>query len=457
MKRLLLILPLSRHTLMGGGFFFRMPSLSLLRIAAFTPSDWEVKIVDEKVESLDRAEEADLVGISVMTSTARRAYEIADGFRLRGVKVVTGGMHASVLPEEALQHSDCVVIGEAEGLWPILLRDFESGVLQPIYAHKHGLPELGQLPRSDWELYQDKGYLPVHFVETTRGCPIDCEFCSVTSSFGGKYRNRPQEDVLEELQALRPFQGFFVLKNCVFFVDDNIFSNRGYAREFLTRIKGMGLHWFGQASMNIGKDPEMLKLCRESGCMGLFLGFETLSPDTLAAVGKKVNRPAEYLDIVKRIHDHGIGIDGSFVFGFDQDDPSVFDRTIDFVLRAKLEVAYFSILTPYPGTRLYTRMETSGRLLTRDWSLYDGHNVVYRPEGLTADQLLDGYRRVFREVYSFPSILRRLWGTTAWKAFFYPMNFGFRQSTRNLRWGASPRFRAVPEEEALLSRTPNSN
>lgn len=432
MKRLLLIAPLSKNSLMGGDFFFRMPCLGLLKVAALTPSGWEVRIVDEKLEPLAPTESADLVGITTMTTTAQRGYELADEFRQRGVPVVMGGMHASCLPEEALQHCNSVVVAEAEGLWPRLLQDFEQGKLQRIYRHEGPLPPLTELPRPDWELYREKNYLPVHFVETTRGCPVNCEFCAVTSAFGGRYRNRPQEEVLAELHSLRPFDGAFVLKNCVFFVDDNIVSNRAYAREFLTRIADLKLHWFGQASVNIASDPELLKLCQRSGCVGLFLGFETLSPATLASVGKRVNRPNEYYDVVRKIHDHGIGIDGSFVFGFDTDDEGVFDRTLEFVLKAKLEVAYFSILTPYPGTRLHDRLSREGRLLTRDWSIYDANHVVYRPKGITPEQLLERYHRALREVYSLPSIFKRLWGTTAWKNFFYPMNAGFRSSVKKL-------------------------
>ena len=432
MKRLLLIAPLASNSLMGGGFFFRMPGLGLLKVAALTPPDWQVTIIDEKVEPLDLNQEADLVGITAMTTTAHRGYEIADHFRRRGVKVVMGGMHVSCLPDEALRHCDSVVVGEAEVLWPALLWDFERDELKPLYQHEDGPPALTEQPRPDWELYRGKKYLPVHFVETTRGCPIDCEFCAVTNAFGGKYRSRPHDEVLAELHSLRPFSGRFTLKNCVFFVDDNIISNRAYAREFLTRIADLGLRWFGQASMNIANDPEILKLCQKSGCVGLFLGFETLSPETLAAVGKRVNHPDQYLEVVQRIHDHGIGIDGSFVFGFDTDDVGVFDRTLEFVSKARLEVAYFSILTPYPGTRLHRRLAEAGRLLSEDWSVYDGHHVLHRPAKLTPDQLLEGYQRVFREVYSLPSIFKRLWGTTAWKSFFYPMNLGFRQSIRKI-------------------------
>jgi radical SAM superfamily enzyme YgiQ (UPF0313 family) len=417
---------------MGGGFFYRMPCLGLLKVAALTPADWQVCIIDEKVERLDLDQEADLVGITAMTTTVARGYEIAAHFRRRGCKVVMGGMHVSCLPEEALAHCDSVVVGEAEVLWPALLGDFDHHALRPVYRHENGLPPLANLPRPDWELYRPKNYISAHFVETTRGCPIDCEFCAVTSAFGGKYRNRPLEEVLAELRGLRPFEGWLTLKRCVFFVDDNIISNRAYARELLRRLADYRLNWFGQASVNIANDPELLKLCQQSGCIGLFIGFESLSPATLQAVGKRVNQPERYLEVVHKLHDHGIGIDGSFVFGFDTDDAGVFDRTLDFVTQAKIEVVYFSILTPYPGTRLHRRLTQEGRMLTRDWSLYDANHVVFRPKAFSPDQLLEGYCRAFNQVYCLSSMFRRLWGTTAWKSFFWPMNFGFRQSVRNL-------------------------
>lgn len=432
MKTLLLIAPLGKAGLVGRDINFRLPCLGLLKVAALTPPGWDVKIVDEKVEALDLNQAADLVGISVMTVTSRRAYEIADHFRQRGIKVVLGGMHASCMPDEALAHGDSVVIGEAEGLWPSVIADFDHGTLQRTYQHQGGLPALEHLPPVNWELYRPKRYLPVHFVETTRGCPLDCEFCAVTNAFGGRFRNRALDEVFAELQRLRPFEGLLTLKNCVFFVDDNIISNRAYARAFLTRLADFKLHWFSQASMNIANDPEILKLCQHSGCIGLFIGFESLSKETLRSIGHKPNHPERYLETVQRIHDHGIGIDASFVFGFDSDDGGVFDRTVDFVQRAKVEVTYFSILTPYPGTRLFKRMATEGRLLTTDWTLYDTSHVVYRPKPFTPDQLLDGYYRALKEVYTVPAIFKRLWGTTAWKNFFWPMNFGFRQSANAL-------------------------
>jgi radical SAM superfamily enzyme YgiQ (UPF0313 family) len=432
MKKVLLIAPTAPRSLMGRNFLYRLPPVGLMKVAALTPPGWQAVIADEKIETVDPNQHADLVGITAMTPTAKRAYQIADHFRQRGIKVAMGGMHVSNMPDEALRHCDSVVIGEAEVLWPRLLADLEAGTLQTTYSHNGNFPALLNQPRSDWEAMRAKDYLSLHFSETTRGCPHDCEFCSVTSAFGGKFRNRPIDEVVAELRTFRTFEGLLTLKRCVFFVDDNIVSNRAYAKEFFTRIADLNLNWFGQASVNIVRDPEILRLAQKSGCRALFIGFETLCNESLAGVGKTFNRPENYLDVVKKIHDHGIGIDGSFVFGFDEDTEAAFDRTLDFVMQAKLEIAYFSILTPYPGTRLHKRLTAENRVLTEDWDYYDANHVVFRPKRLTPDQLLSGYERVMKEFYSTSSIFRRLWGTTAWKNLFYPMNFGFRQSLRGL-------------------------
>jgi radical SAM superfamily enzyme YgiQ (UPF0313 family) len=430
-KRLLLIAPLAPTSLFGADFHFRLPCLGLLKVAALTPPGWEVVILDEATQAIDFEQPTDLVGITTMTCTAQRAYAIADRFRLRHVPVVMGGMHPSSLPDEALSHADSVVVGEAEGLWPRVLADVETGELRSVYRHENGPPSLQQLPRTNWELYGGKGCLPVHFVETTRGCPLDCEFCAVTTFFGGTYRNRPLDDVLAELQGLRPFEGF-VMKNLVFFVDDNIVSNRAYARALLERLADRGIQWLSHASVNLASDPEILRLCQRSGCQGVLIGFETLSPETMRSIGKKSRLRMQYLDAIQKMHDHGIGIDGSFVFGFDTDDEGVFERTLDFVTRARIEIPYFSILTPYPGTRLYERLQREQRILHRDWSLYDTSHVVIRPRRLTVDQLQAGYLQVFREAYSQRCIAARMRTTTANRPLFVPMNFGFRDGVEAL-------------------------
>ena len=434
MKRLLLIAPLAPTSLFGADFRFRLPCLGLLKVAALTSPEWEVAILDEATQRIDFEQPADLVGITAMTCSAKRAYEIADRFRQRHIPVVMGGMHPSSLPDEALTHADSVVIGEAEGLWPSVLADVENRGLRPVYRHENGPPPLDHLPSPNWELLRGRGYLPVHFIETTRGCPLDCEFCAVSTFFGGKYRSRPLDDVLAELQSLRPFEGF-VMKNMVFFVDDNIVSNRAHTRALLHRIADLGIQWLGHASVNLASDPEILQLCQRSGCLGVLIGFETLSPEVMRSIGKKSRLGMQYLDAIQKIHDHGIGIDGSFVFGFDTDDEGVFERTLDFVTRARIEIPYFSILTPYPGTRLYERLQREQRILHRDWSLYDTSHVVSQPRRLTVDQLQAGYLQAFREAYSQSCIAARMRNTTSNRPLFVLMNFGFRDGIETLGRG----------------------
>lgn len=429
--KLLLISPLTSKSLLGADFYFRMPALGLLKVAAATPPEWKVRIVDEKVEPLDFSQSADIVGITGMTPAINRAYQIADAFRGRGVTVVMGGIHVSMMPSEALGHCDSVVIGEAEGLWPRVLADFRRGRMERIYRHE-AFPPLGSLRTPDWSLYDGKGYLPFHCVETSRGCPHGCDFCSVTNYFGGCYRTRPPEEVEAEVQGLRPFEGRFILKNVVFFVDDNIAGKRTHASSLLARLIPYQLKWVGQASTTIARDDELLDLCRRSGCMGLLIGFETLSPEKLAGVGKRFNKPEHYLDAIKKIHDYGIGVSGAFVFGLDGDDEGVFDRTYEFVQQAKLESPYFSILTPYPGTRLYRKLSEEARITDDDWSNYNTNNVVYRPQGMSAEQLFDGYYRLQNAVHTFPAMAQRFWGAKSRMNFWLPMNYGFRRSIKKL-------------------------
>lgn len=429
-KRLLLISPLGDRSLLGSDFYFRLPSLGLLKVASLTPPDWEVTIVDEKVEPLDLEQGADLVGITAMTPVAKRGYAIADHFRSRGIPVVMGGMHVSKLPDEALAHCDSVVVGEAEDLWGRLLADLAGGTMRRIYRREEGYPSLDGRPLVDWDLYRGKGYLPVHFVETTRGCPFNCEFCSVTSSFGGKFRNRSIDEIEAELRSFKPFPGRFTWQNLVFFNDDNIISSKRHARELLTRLIPYKLDWLGQTSVDMAQDDELLALCKKSGCMGLLVGFESLSAETLKSVSKGINKPQQYIDVVKRMHDHGIGVKGSFIFGFDTDDEGVFERTVEFAIKAKIDAVYFSILTPYPGTAFYDQMLRDGRIIDVDWDHYNTHNVVYRPKLMTPERLLEGYWWALRESFTWPAIFRRIWGNGVKYNFFFPMNFGYRQSIR---------------------------
>ncbi len=430
--KFLLITPLAEKSLLGKDFYFRLPPLGPLRVAALTPPDWEVKIIDEKVETLDLEQDADLVGITVMTPAANRAYKIARSFRERGIKVIMGGMHASNVPDEASQHCDSIFIGEAEDIWEGALEDFKKGQLKKVYKRQNGYPSIACRPLSNWNHYEGKGYLPVHFIETTRGCPHNCDFCSVTNIFGGKFRLRPVDEVEQEIKGLKPFEGRFILKNVVFFVDDNIYGNKRHTKELLKRIMPYSLKWLGQASMNIANNDEILSLCKKSGCMGLAIGFETLSSGNLKDVKKSVNNPQNYIEAIKKMHDYGIGISGNFMFGFDEDDEGVFDRTLEFVLKAKLDSCYFSIVTPYPGTKYYTKLLKEGRLIDNDWSNYNTNHVVHKPKLMSPEKLLEGFNYALKECWSCSSIIKRLWGNGTYKNYWYPMNFGFKRSIHNL-------------------------
>ena len=401
---------------------FRFPSLSLAVVAATTPERFETDLCDEGFGPVDLDDPADVVAITGMTAQAVRAYEIADAFRSRGKTVVIGGFHASNMPAEALEHVDSVVVGEAEAVWPKLLADWREGKLDKIYR-ADGLIDTADIPVARRAIFDGKGYLLTNTVQTTRGCPYDCEFCSVTAYFGRKYRKRPVDAVLAELEGMRKRGSY------AFFVDDNIVVDRSYSLRLFRGMKGLGMKWLSHASLDLAEDPELLAAAGEAGCIGLFVGFETLDEAALAAMGKKTNHVATYVESAKKLRDHGIGILGSFVLGWDGDGPDVFERTFRFCEEARLEAAIFPILTPYPGTKVRERLVAEGRILTNDWRDYDMEHVTFRPKGMTVEQLQRGYDELTRRFYSFGSMWRRL-GLHRSLPAFGPMNFGFRSALK---------------------------
>ncbi|MGO0123312.1 B12-binding domain-containing radical SAM protein [Desulfothermobacter acidiphilus] len=420
--RLLLVSPLSgppEERRRGKGL---LPPLSLLTVAGITPPEVEIKLVDEAVEELEISAEWDLVGITATTAQAPRAYEIAQAFRALGVPVVLGGIHPTALPEEAAQHADAVVVGEAEGLWPQVIADAREGRIKRFYRHPQGcFPELGGVnPRRD--LLKKDAYILTSTVQVTRGCPYGCAFCSVTQFFGRTYRTRPVQEVLEEVAHLK--------EKIVVFVDDNILGFPAYARQLFEALKGLGKHWLSQASLPQLQDESLLKLAADSGCKGLFVGFESLSPEELKRVRKFHNDTRRYVETIKRLHQYGIGVIGSFILGLDSDDKSVFERIKDFAFRAKLDLLQASILTPLPGTLLYEEMEREGRIVERDWSKYNGNHVVFRPLRLTVEELHLGFRQLLQETYSWGGILRRLLGIHRRWPVFGTLNLIFRQGVK---------------------------
>jgi len=423
--KILLISPISHKKILGADFFFKLPSLGLPVIAAYTPADCEVKMVDERISPIDFEDDAELVGITVMTPIARRAYEIADEFKRRGKTVVMGGMHVSAFPDEALEHCDAVAIGEGESIWPQMVNDFKRGELKETYKADQLFDLSTSLPPR-WEIIDKSSYSPVDFIETTRGCPINCSFCAVTQYFGGKYRTRPVNLVEQLVAKVKPVDKVFTLKNLIFFVDDNIVANRKHCIELLTMLKSYNIQWLGQASISITKDDEILKLMSETRCLGLLIGMESLSKDTLKECGKRINNPAEYEQAVAKLHRYGIGVKATFMLGFDNDDVTVFAQLEKFIRKSSLDSVYFSILTPYPGTRFYRQMESEGRLIHKDWEKYDTAHVVFHPKKMTAQQLEQGFFWLYKKALSVRSIVSRLARSRTVPQFFIPDNLAFK-------------------------------
>jgi radical SAM superfamily enzyme YgiQ (UPF0313 family) len=434
--RILLVSPVDK-AMLGQDFYFKFPHLSLPTLAAYTPAEASVEIVDEKFHPLPEGQGYDLVGISAMTPLAPKAYRIADTYRRRGIPVVMGGYHPTVLPDEALEHADSVCIGEAETLWSTIVTDAMAGRLKERYR-SDAFPCLDNLPAPRRELLRVPRsrrfeHINVHFVQTTRGCPFRCSFCAVTSVLGGKLRHRPVAEIEAEIEALGVRrldrgQKRDRFHNIVFFTDDNIVGHRGYSRDLLRMVSTFNLKWVGQASTNVADHEEILGLLRDSGCMGLAVGFETLSQKNIRDVGKGVNRTQEYLERIRKIHSYGIGLAGNFIFGFDHDDATTFAEVVRFVDAARLDGFYYSLLTPYPGTPFFDQIKAEGRLLETDWSLYDTDHVVYRPRLMDADTLMKGYRWAWRRSLEYRSILTRLLGSRNQLIFFGPMNYGMRRT-----------------------------
>ena len=377
------------------------PPLGLLAVAAATPADYDVAILDETNRPVRYDERADLVALTANTASALRAYEIAAGFRRRGVPVVMGGIHATALPEEALRYVDAVGVGEAEGFWPRMLADFARGQLEPVYRNAD-YPSLDNLPFPRRELLRRKGYFLWNTVQTSRGCPFRCTFCSVHKFFGGRYRMRPVDQVLEEVRQL-PVGG------PVIFVDDNIFGNRSRAVRLMEGLLPLKRYWFGQASMDTLQDKDFLRLAGSAGCCMLFVGFETLSKENLADVNKRFNHPAQIKETVQRLHQNGIAVLGAFIVGLDHDDISVFDNIVGIAEEAKLDVIQIAIRIPIPGTDDAEHL--ADRIFDPDYSKRDGSHVVFRHPKISPPSLLEqGLHRAYAHLYNSRGIKARLSG-----------------------------------------------
>ncbi|MHC1742604.1 MAG: radical SAM protein [Syntrophobacteraceae bacterium] len=421
--KILLIQPCSdSQRWKGKKSHFGWPPLGLACVAAATSREHDVRILDEAVEPVDFDSPVDLVGIGIMTSNSLRGYDIAAAFRKRGVPVVIGGIHASMLPDEPRRHADSVVVGEAESIWPELLKDLAANALKPLYRADSFI-DFRDAPGPRRELFKRDAYRVPATVMATRGCPHGCSFCSTSAFFGHKYRKRSPENVAREIAAL-PDRLFI-------FVDDNLCFDRRYSLELMRRIAPLRKKWVCQVTITLADDAELLRAVRDAGCIGVLIGIESINEKNIEFAGKKINVVTEYREKIRRIHQAGIFVQGSFVFGFDDDDVHAFSPVLEFVFENKLESANYCVLTPLPGTAIYEKLDREGRLLHRDWSKYDRLNVVYEPLNLSREELQQGVIDCYLETYSYSGILRRL----PWLSIRAPMALAFNLSYRKGAYG----------------------
>ncbi|MDQ6928288.1 MAG: B12-binding domain-containing radical SAM protein [Actinomycetota bacterium] len=395
-------------------FGHRMPPMGLLVLAAHARrAGWDVRIIDQNFDPIPKDERPDLACISVWTTIAPQAYRLADAYRAKGIPTVLGGIHPSLLPGEALRHADSVVAGEADGIIGTVLDDAAAGRLQRLYKGEwlgmDAVPMVNEWADilARWPLTR---YAPLNTLQTTRGCRFNCDFCSVIRMNSRGSRHSSPERIVEEINVLKQSGQHLGEFAYVFLLDDDLAADLDFAGELFETLlaKNCKVTWGAQASIGLAKSPELLDLAARSGCRVLFTGFESVSRDSLVECNKK-NRPHEYGELMEAVHKKGIAVEGGFIFGFDSDGPDVFDETVDFVDNIGVDIAHFSILTPYPGTATFARMAEAGRITSYDWRKYNLYNAVHEPARMTATQLEEGLRRAYRRFYSTKPRFRRFW------------------------------------------------
>lgn len=397
------------------------PPLSLVTLASMTPREHTVYIEDENIEKIDFDDSPDLVGVTVNVDTVYRAIEIASIYKSKGSKVIFGGIHASAHAEEMTNYCDAVCVGEAEEVWSKILRDVQMNTLQKIY-HNPVPTDLSLVPLPDWNYIKKHKYLYYNVIVASRGCPFKCEFCYNSCDYvSGKYRNRPVKDIVEEIKQLNTRQ--------VMFIDDNLIGNIRWVEELLTQLSPMKLVWHAAVSTNIVHHPDLISRMAAAGCRSLFVGFESINPNSIRSVNKNQNKIPEYEQLIRMLHDNGIMVNASLVFGFDHDTPATFKETLDWLVRNKVETMTGHILTPYPDTVLNKRLEEEGRIICRDLTCYNTSHVTFQPKLMTVEQLNEGYINMYRQFYSFRNIMKRRPDNKRLQASYFLFNFGYR------KWG----------------------
>ncbi len=392
-----------------------MPQLALYILQGLTPSQHKVTIIEEEKEPIDFDIDYDLVAISCMTANAPRAYEICTAFKKRNKTVVLGGVHPTLLPDEALQYADSVVIGEAEGVWETLLDDFQNNRIKDRYHNPNA--DLKKYVPKDFSKILKRRLFNLIPVVTTRGCPYNCDFCCVTNLFGKKIRHIPIENVVRDVKESKG-------KNFMF-LDDNIIGDPKYAKELFKALKPLKIKWVGQASVSLlSQDNELMELAADSGCRGLFMGIESVSEAQLKEIRKSIKDISNLEQALKKIKKAGIFIHASMVFGFDGDSMKIFKDTLRFLIKNKVSTVSFNILTPYPGTKIYEDLKNEGRLITTDWKYYDHNTVVFKPKNMSGLELQQSKYLIRKKFYSIRSVILRSIGNLRTPLIYFTTNFG---------------------------------
>ncbi len=393
----------------SNGGFFKPAQLTMPYIAACTPPEFDVEIYDEIAAPLDTDKiNGDVIGITAVTPFINRAYELSKIFRDRGQTVILGGPHVSSLPGEAINFADAVIIGEGDLLWPKALRDWKNDRLKQIYRNKKPLP-LEKLPRPRWDLLDPKKYIVPQVVQASRGCPFSCDFCSLRNIYP-TFRTRPVRDVVEEVEKIP--------NRHIVFWDDNIIGDPQWAKKLFIELAPLKKRWYSQATITMAKSKELVRLAAKSGLGGLFVGLESFSSNSLKGTNKGFNKVEHYKKDIRLFRDNGIAVISGMVFGFDEDTLDSFEANLHGAIEIGLTGVSCSILTPYPGTPLYKRMEKQGRLITRDWSKYSSDDVVFTPKNMTPHQLIKGHNHVGKQFYLYSSMIKRY----SKNHFFYNLN-----------------------------------